>query len=68
MTLQALYEQALGSRGDLATAERLYRPMLEALTLGRDDSVWYPSMTLFRQQTDGGWAGVFARMQSQVPR
>ncbi len=36
--------------------------------LGRDDSVWYPGMRLFRQQADGDWAGVFARMQAQVAR
>jgi len=34
--------------------------------LGRDDSPWYPSMKLFRQKTEGDWAGVFAEMQSQV--
>ena len=34
--------------------------------LGRSDSVWYPSMRLFRQKTDGDWTGVFAEMQSQV--
>ncbi len=36
MTLQALYEEALGShrRGDLATAERLYRQLLEAAPAG----------------------------------
>jgi len=48
--------------------------------LGRSDSPWYPSMTLFRQETDGDWASVFAqinvfaqtrvfaRMQAQVPQ
>ena len=34
--------------------------------LGGSDSVWYPSMRLFRQKTDGDWTGVFAEMQSQV--
>jgi tetratricopeptide (TPR) repeat protein len=34
--------------------------------LGRSDSPWYPSMTLFRQKTDGDWAGVFADMQSRI--
>jgi tetratricopeptide (TPR) repeat protein len=36
--------------------------------LGRSDSPWYPSMTLFRQRAEGDWAGVFADMQSQVPQ
>jgi len=36
--------------------------------LGRDDSPWYSSMRLFRQTRDGDWAGVFAEMESQVPR
>jgi tetratricopeptide (TPR) repeat protein len=35
--------------------------------LGRSDSPWYPSMRLFRQKTNGDWAGVFAEMESQVP-
>ena len=28
----------------------------------RDDSPWYPTMTLFRQSTPGDWDGVFRRM------
>jgi hypothetical protein len=36
--------------------------------LGRGDSPWYPGMRLFRQKTDGDWVGVFADMESQVPR
>ena len=34
--------------------------------LDRDDSPWYPSMQLFRQKTDGDWAGVFADLASQL--
>jgi tetratricopeptide (TPR) repeat protein len=30
--------------------------------LGRDDSPWYPTMRLFRQQTSGDWPGVFAEI------
>ena len=29
---------------------------------GRDDSPWYPTMRLFRQQTAGDWAGAFQRV------
>jgi tetratricopeptide (TPR) repeat protein len=36
--------------------------------LGRGDSVWYSGMRLFRQQTEGDWAGVFAEMESQVQK
>lgn len=31
--------------------------------LGRDDTPWYPSMTLFRQETPGDWAGVIERVR-----
>lgn len=34
--------------------------------LERSDSPWYPGMKLFRQKTNGDWAGVFAEMESQV--
>ena len=30
--------------------------------LGRDDSPWYPSMRLFRQQQPGNWSEVFTRI------
>ena len=30
--------------------------------LEREDSPWYPSMRLFRQQRLGDWPGVFARI------
>jgi tetratricopeptide (TPR) repeat protein len=36
--------------------------------LGESGSPWYPSMKLFRQKTEGDWAGVFAEIQSQIPR
>jgi tetratricopeptide (TPR) repeat protein len=29
---------------------------------GRDDSPWYPTMRLFRQETSGDWQGVFERV------
>jgi ADP-heptose:LPS heptosyltransferase len=29
--------------------------------LGREDSPWYPTMRLFRQETPGDWSGVAAR-------
>jgi hypothetical protein len=35
--------------------------------LDRADSPWYPSMRLFRQHTDGDWAGVFAAIRAALP-
>jgi tetratricopeptide (TPR) repeat protein len=34
--------------------------------LDRSDSVWYPTMRLFRQQAEGDWAGVFAQMKAAL--
>jgi hypothetical protein len=34
--------------------------------LGRDDSPWYPTMRLFRQERAGDWAGVFERMADRL--
>jgi hypothetical protein len=34
--------------------------------LDRDDSLWYPSARLFRQQTWGDWEGVFTRVASAL--
>ncbi|MGO9469434.1 MAG: glycosyltransferase family 9 protein, partial [Isosphaeraceae bacterium] len=34
--------------------------------LEREDSPWYPSMRLFRQQTAGDWPGVFERMAQML--
>jgi hypothetical protein len=34
--------------------------------LHRTDSVWYPSMRIFRQQTDGDWAAVFLEMEREL--
>jgi len=34
--------------------------------LGRDDSPWYPSLTLFRQPRTGDWDSVFARMAGKL--
>lgn len=33
---------------------------------GRNDSPWYPSMTIFRQRTVGDWAGVFAAVRKAL--
>ncbi|HEY9876455.1 MAG TPA: hypothetical protein V6D12_23720 [Candidatus Obscuribacterales bacterium] len=30
--------------------------------LGHEDSLWYPTMRLFRQESPGDWAGVFVRV------
>jgi tetratricopeptide (TPR) repeat protein len=34
--------------------------------LDRTDSPWYPSLRLFRQQSPGDWASVFAQMETQL--
>ena len=34
--------------------------------LDRDDSPWYPTMRLFRQQTAGDWPSVFARIEQEL--
>jgi tetratricopeptide (TPR) repeat protein len=34
--------------------------------LDRDDSPWYPTMRLFRQETDGDWKSVFAKMERDL--
>lgn len=36
--------------------------------LERDDSVWYPSMRLFRQGRPGDWQGVFEKMAGALDR
>ncbi len=33
---------------------------------GREDSPWYPTLRLFRQEQWGDWAGVFARMADEL--
>jgi hypothetical protein len=33
---------------------------------GREDSPWYPTMRLFRQETPGDWPGVFAAMAAAL--
>ncbi len=34
--------------------------------LDRDDSPWYPAMTLFRQDPSGDWEPVFGRMAARL--
>ena len=34
--------------------------------LGRDDSPWYPTARLFRQQTAGDWPGVIERLRQAL--
>ena len=46
--------------GALAVRSRL------ALAAGREDSPWYPTMRLFRQERQGDWDGVFERIAAAV--
>ncbi|HWA92038.1 MAG TPA: tetratricopeptide repeat protein [Rhizomicrobium sp.] len=73
-TMAAMQSLDLAISSDTAIAHvagALDRPVWVALRrvpdwrwmLGRDDSPWYPSMRLFRQQTAGDWDGVFASMR-----
>jgi Tfp pilus assembly protein PilF len=32
----------------------------------RSDSVWYPTMRIFRQETAGDWAGVIRRIEAEI--
>jgi hypothetical protein len=34
--------------------------------LDRDDSPWYPTMTIFRQETDGDWKGPLAALRGML--
>jgi len=36
--------------------------------LDRSDTLWYPSMTLFRQSASGDWGSVFERVQAALKR
>lgn len=36
--------------------------------LGREDTLWYPRMRLFRQPAAGDWRGVIARLGSEIER
>ena len=34
--------------------------------LDRSDNPWYPSAQLFRQQTEGDWAGVVEAVKAEI--
>jgi hypothetical protein len=44
-----------------------YAPDWRWLT-GRDDTPWYPSLRLFRQNAPGDWEGVFQRVETALKR
>ncbi|HLJ97642.1 MAG TPA: tetratricopeptide repeat protein [Gemmataceae bacterium] len=54
--------------GALATPVWVALPFLPdwRWLLQRDDSPWYPSMRLFRQEHRGDWSGVFARIREAL--
>jgi len=41
---------------------------LSCWMLKKNESPWYPSVRLFRQERDGDWTGVIARAQSELKR
>jgi predicted O-linked N-acetylglucosamine transferase (SPINDLY family) len=44
------------------------RAVADARLLERDDSPWYPTMRLFRQQQPGDWTGVFESVSHELER
>ena len=34
--------------------------------LNREDSLWYPTMRLFRQPSPGAWASVIAKVKDEL--
>jgi hypothetical protein len=36
--------------------------------LGREDSPWYPTLRLFRQERPGDWAAPIARLAAELSR
>jgi len=34
--------------------------------LDREDSPWYPTMRLFRQETDGDWKSAFDKVEREL--
>jgi Flp pilus assembly protein TadD len=54
-----------GAMGAPAWLAQSYAPHWVWLR-GRDDSPWYPSVRLFRQERWGDWKGVFARMAAAL--
>ncbi|HEY4318441.1 MAG TPA: tetratricopeptide repeat protein [Herbaspirillum sp.] len=36
--------------------------------LGREDSPWYPSVRLFRQETNGDWPGVIVQVKAELQK
>ncbi len=72
--MQNLDLLVMSDTGPTHLAGALGRPVWVALPYSadwrwlrdRDDSPWYPTMRLFRQQSRGDWPGVFERIAAEV--
>lgn len=65
ITVDTVIAHLAGSLGKpvwtLLPAQADWRWMID-----RDDSPWYPTMRLFRQQQPGDWAGVMQRVEQEI--
>jgi ADP-heptose:LPS heptosyltransferase len=54
-----------GALGRLAFVAVNYAPCWRWL-LNRSDTMWYPTLTLFRQKAPGNWSDVFAEIEART--